>query len=1008
MKIRITPAARISFGLLMLTLSILLLSDWFGLIPDARSDKLEQRKNFSESLAVQFSSLAQGNDIKHIETTLQAVVNRNDDIISAAFVSLDGGFNITAGEHEKYWKKSDDADYSSFNQVLVPILKGDSRWGSVQIRFASEHDYPFAEYIDSSFLLLILFVSVSGFFLYMVFLKRVIKELDPSQVVPSRVKNAFDSLAEGVVILDEKGDSVMINRAFAESASLDMDKLLGLNISDMNWSYHQERKALNKEALPWMRTLNSGKGFTGYKISLHKDADISRSYTINCSAVQDEKGNTRGAVVTFDDLTELEKKHERLQQTLKDLKKSKSEVDLKSQELEYLATRDPLTNCLNRRALNEQFEAMFEVAVTRQEKLICLMVDIDHFKRVNDNYGHAIGDKIIKFVADTLKKNIRSQDLLSRYGGEEFCVILSDSTIDQAINIAERMRAAIKRGDPTRYTSALNVTASFGIATLDDDISNKDDLLINADKALYQAKEGGRNKVVVWNKDTLDFDDETGAHKLVERPIRSFIGEDSVKTTPEIENRLLELERIAKEKAEQLDWYVTYDHTTDLPTRNLFIDRIEQALQRARRNNRVLAVLSLGLENLSRINDMMGFENVEEVIRETTIRLQKVLRSSDTIQLLASSGTETTISRLNEAEFGLLLPEVKDHESITWVISRIFEALGKPIFIEGHNINITCNIGVGVFPADAVNAVDLIKNASIARFYAEQLPGKNNLEFFSEDINRISREQLLLESQLAQAINNDELVLHYQPKINLHTGSICGFEALIRWRHPTRGILTPYEFIGIAERTGLINPIGEWVMKTACKQLATFKKYTRKDITISVNVSATQFAESNIADRFIRLAEQANISPSLLEIEITESCLMENMDTAIATLEKLQDHGVKIAIDDFGTGYSGLSYLRTLPIDMLKVDRCFIGDVDTNPNDTAIVKAIVNIAKALGLKVVAEGIETQTQLNMLTGMSCDEAQGYLFSRPVPDYEAISLLSSLSDTRVPATDTPAPK
>ena len=990
MRLGISPTVRVSFGLLMLTLSILFVGDWLGLIPREQSLELEYRKKLSESLAVQFSSLAQSGEFRDIRTTLEALVSRNKDIASAAFRSLVGDETIEAGDHFANWQLGEKGRYSTYNQVVVPIFRGEQRWGSVEVRFRDQNSAWHAFISNNSFITLVLFFSLSGFFLYLVFLRRVLRELDPSRVVPERVKAAFDSLAEGVLILDEEGRIVLANTSFSGRASIASASLVGTHVNDLNWSVYQSETLVRVEELPWSRVLDAGKKVTGKRLTLHRNSSHESSYNINCTPIHDDNKKIRGVISTFDDITELERKNETLNKTLSELKQSQADVDLKNRELQQLATRDPLTNCLNRRAFNELYGPLFDQANTDGSALVCIMVDIDHFKRINDNYGHAVGDKVIKFVAEVLRKQIRRDDLLGRYGGEEFCVVLAGSSTDQACVAAERMRKEITSGNPSLFTSALRVTASFGIASIGQESGNKDELVNKADRALYLAKESGRNKVMVWGSEPGPIDgaatggDGEKIQKVATTPLRE---QDLISS----DERIRQLEQIAQEQAEQFDRYVAYDPLTQLPVRNLFIDRVEQALLRAKRERQILAVLSLRLQNLRRVYDTLGYESGEELLRVAADRLVNVLRRSDTISLLSSTGDETTVSKLNEGEFGLLLPAVKDSESITWIVKRIFEVLQEPLYIDEHNITITGNVGIGVYPTDGSDAITLIKHASVSRFYAEQLQGSNNVEYFSEQVNRISREQLLLESEMSTAIDNEEFEVLYQPKIALQTGQITGFEALLRWNHVTRGLLTPNEFINIAERTRLINLIGDWVLRKSCINAVELSKLCSRSLSIAVNLSPVQFSQPDLPERILAIVQETGLPPDKLELELTESCLMENLDTTFKSLKKLQSSGINISIDDFGTGYSGLSYLRTLPINILKIDRCFVADINAGEHDKAIVTAIVGMARALELKVIAEGVETREQLHILADISCDEAQGYLFSKPVNAERARGLL-----------------
>ncbi|MDX1735304.1 MAG: diguanylate cyclase, partial [Halioglobus sp.] len=990
MKPKMNPLVRVSFGLIMLTLSMLFVGDWLGLVPDRQSVNLEVRKKFSESLAIQFSSLAQSGDSRHIRTTLESLIKRNPEVGSAAFRFLSDGDSIEVGDHATHWTLAADAVKSTADQVIVPIYRGNERWGSLELRYVEPSDRWYSAITDDSFLALVLFIALSGFMLYMLFLRRVLRELDPSKVIPDRVKHAFNTLAEGVMILDEEGQIVLANNAFCDKSALDERKVVGMKARDLNWSVYQTQTPVLDDRLPWMRVLSGGKGLTGEKLTMHGGSNLERSYAVNCTPIRDEGGEVRGVITTFDDLTELEERNEVLKKTLTDLKQTQFDVEMKNKELQILATRDALTGVLNRRSFTDQLGALYDASREYSTDLVCIMVDIDHFKRINDNYGHSVGDKIIKFVADVLGKQVRKGDLVARYGGEEYCVVLDGSSVEHAITVAERMRKEITKGDPGVFTSSLRVTASFGIAALDDTVDSKEALINNADRALYLAKESGRNKVSVWEGETAaPARTEAEIIELADH-LDAAAGQGASAEQVDASARIQELERIAQEKADLLDQYVSHDALTNLPERNLFIDRIDQALHRAEREGHVLAVISLALDNLRRINDNLGYEVAEKVLRISAERLRDALRASDAISLMSPVDPDATISKLSESEFGLLLPVVRDSESIAWIIKRMLDSLQENIYLADHNITVSANVGIGVFPNDGDDAVALIRNASVSRYYAEQQPGSNNVEYYSEDINRVSRQQMHLESQMADAIDREEFTLLYQPKIDLVSNEICGFESLIRWNHPTRGVLTPNEFIDIAERTRMINLIGDWVMRESCRQVKAFNAVSSRPLSVSVNMSPVQFSQPDLVGKVMGILEREGVGADQLEIELTENCLLDRVDLAFDILGKLQYNGISVSIDDFGTGYSGLSYLRTLPINVLKVDRCFVADIDSDGHDTAIVAAIISMAKALELKVVAEGVETAGQLQTLRRLGCEEAQGYLFSRPIPAEEALKL------------------
>ncbi|MFK7829612.1 MAG: EAL domain-containing protein [Congregibacter sp.] len=983
MRIRVSPTVRVTFGLLMLTLSLVFVADWLGLIPRERALEIEQRKRFSEILAVQLTSLARAGGNEHIRATLTALVERDDAVESAALRIVGNDTLIEVGNHSELWTLSEADDGSTSSQIIVPVYRGDERWGSVQVRFREPVTIWYSIQSWNSFVTLILFLIVSGFVLYFLFLRRVLRELDPRQVIPERVISAFNALAEGVLILDSDLRVVLANTAFINSTSLEEPQLIGMPIDKLNWSAYKHEPVPKPGSFPWSKVVEGGGSLTGSRLTIHKGTKLERSYTVNCTPVTDADNVVRGAIVTFDDLTEIERNNQKLSETLVELKQTQADITLKNVELQHLATKDPLTNSLNRRAFTERYRVLFDNAVENRTELVCIMADIDHFKRINDNYGHGVGDKVIKFVADVLRRQLRKDDLLARYGGEEFCIILDGVTLEQAREVAERMRGDIISGDPTMFTAALRVTTSFGLASVHDEMGSSDELINKADKALYLSKEGGRNKVTLWDSDVAESDAKADAEVL---PVASLVASED-----DPSERIRKLEAIAEERAEQFDHFAAFDQATQLPVRGLFMDRVEQALMRAEREKQTLAVLSLGLSNLSRVNDTLSHDAAQEFVRKASERLKAALRDTDTVSLMSKSHGKATISKLNDGEFGVLLPSLTDPESITWIVKRIFDALQEPLYIEDHLLTIEGNAGIGIYPADGNDASTLLKHASISRYFAEQQSGRNNVEYFSEQINRVSRAQLRLEGELAFAIDRDQFRVVYQPKIDLSSGEITGFEALLRWDHPEKGLLTPNEFIDIAERTRLINLIGDWVLRQACIHINALSEECGRRLTLAVNFSPVQFSQEDLVDRILRIVEETETDAHRLELELTESCLVNNFEVTLAALSKLQMAGVNISMDDFGTGYSGLSALRNLPVNILKIDRSFIADVNTSDDDRTIVRAIIAMAKALGLSVVAEGIENPAQLKVLTSMGCDEAQGYLFSRPVSIEKARELL-----------------
>ena len=437
---------------------------------------------------------------------------------------------------------------------------------------------------------------------------------------------------------------------------------------------------------------------------------------------------------------------------------------------------------------------------------------------------------------------------------------------------------------------------------------------------------------------------------------------------------------ITKRKAaeERAEYLATRDPLTGLPNRVLLHDRLEQGVVNAARHGTGFAFMFIDLDRFKTINDSLGHHVGDELLKGVAGRLTACVRASD------------TVARLGGDEFAVILENLRDDddEGAQQVAEKMIASMGSPMLVEGQTLSTSCSIGISLFPADGRDSATLMKNADVAMYYAKE-KGRNNYQFFSADMNSRAQERLSVENYLRLALKRNELVLHYQPRMNLATGELVGVEALVRWLHPRRGLLSPDKFIDVAEDSGLIVPIGEWVIETACAQLRAWQRSVKPDLKMSVNLSVGQVVNG---ERLYRAVEQAlanaGIAPTTLELELTESHLMQNIEEKAALLNKLGDIGVGIAIDDFGTGYSSLSYLKQLPVDSIKIDSSFVRDIDLDPNDEAIIKAIVAMAHSLKLSVVAEGVETAAQFNALKALGCDEYQGFHESPalPPPEFE----------------------
>jgi diguanylate cyclase (GGDEF)-like protein len=435
-----------------------------------------------------------------------------------------------------------------------------------------------------------------------------------------------------------------------------------------------------------------------------------------------------------------------------------------------------------------------------------------------------------------------------------------------------------------------------------------------------------------------------------------------------------------KRVEELLRHEASHDRLTKLPNRLLFDEQLSLALVTAQQRGETLAVAFLDLDRFKTVNDTLGHAAGDQLLQQVTERLQGCLRQCD------------TISRWGGDEFTLLFPHTNGVEDVRKLAQRILDVLSAPFHLESQELYVSASLGVALFPYDGEDVETLLKNADTAMYRAKQ-QGRNNFQLYSPEMNTQARKRLELETDLRKAITKNEFLLHYQPQIDIHTGEISSVEALIRWRHPQLGLVPPNQFIPLAEETGMIGAIGRWVLETACRQHQAWHTAGLPPIRIAVNLSADQFQQPNLVKTIVQILQKTNIEPQYLELEITESMAMQDVDFTISVLRELQQMGIQIAMDDFGTGYSSLNSIKHLPLNTLKIDKSFVRDLMTDPSDTAIAQAVVALGHGLNLKTLAEGVETMEQLEFLRSLGCDGAQGYLFSKPLPAEAIVEFLQT---------------
>ena len=512
-------------------------------------------------------------------------------------------------------------------------------------------------------------------------------------------------------------------------------------------------------------------------------------------------------------------------------------------------------------------------------------------------------------------------------------------------------------------------------------------------KALQSALAGAIQNDCSYNLDyriTLN----NGAERVLHQRGEAFFDQSDRKK--KIRGYIQDVTKL-RQAEEQIRYLAFYDGLTGLANRELFRDRLNKALAAESRHNGLMALLFLDLDRFKRINDTLGHHVGDLLLKGVADRLNLCLRKADSVARFTEEDLEVCVSRLGGDEFIVLLTALESPKDAVCVAQRIIELISQPQNLQGHEVYVTTSIGISLFPLDGQDADTLVKNADAAMYEAKS-KGRNNFQFYKESLNAATSERIKLENDLRKALKRNEFLLHYQPQVELESGWIVGVEALVRWNNPARGMVSPRDFIPAAEESGLIISLTEWVIMEACKQNRAWQRAGLPLLRVAVNISGHQFSQQHVAETVQRCLEASGLDAKYLEVELTESTLMENKDIAKSILERLKEMGLTIAIDDFGTGYSSLAYLKSFPIDILKIDRSFINDIITDPNDAAITRAIVAMAHGLELKVVAEGVETEEQLKFLQAIGCNQYQGFLFSRPLPAAELAALLLAESATK----------
>ncbi len=1042
-----SPLTRISFGLAMLTISLLLVCDMLGLYPDLRQAELEQRKFIAESVALQVSLELDDTDRIKLQQILRSVLQNGDRLHSLAVVNQSGMVIAQAGDHENLWSLADDAE-STMDQVRVELFDRSGSRGAVEYAFKplAKLQHVLGGGADMAWLLL--YMALAGFLGYYLFLRKVLKELNPGQVLPDRVRTALDTLSEGLLILDNSGQIMFANAALADRLGVESSQLIGKLSSSLNW--HRVGTDVKAEIadLPWMQTLAGKKVPRDQILDLNVAGKMFR-YGVNTSPIAGDDNTVRGVLITLSDLTEVERKRRELETALSSLRETQQEITRKNSELFQLATRDSLTNVLNRRAFFEAFDSIFAEAHLSQAALGCIMVDIDHFKSVNDNFGHSMGDSAICYLVSVMQTHARDTDLVGRFGGEEFCILIPGGSLTETIRMAEKIRISVENGEDASFLEQFQITASFGVAALPAEVNSPQELLDRADRALYYAKENGRNLVASWTADGIHrIVDDAGADRQADRQETSQVkerksapmGAVKVDQADQVQNAGLlpapdrashdargdaSVSQSCGESYGESRWESRWEsrRAVDPPTaqrqdgelylrtaegaqvivdsdfsivdRQLLLYNIDQAIHRSRVAGSEVAVVVLDTAPLQQISDAAGYHLAMKLGAIMVDRLKSSLRGQDIISQGQPENPDhqnvSTVARIDNNAVVILASDIDKVSSIPSIVRRIVKLFDRSFAIEGNDYHVEANLGVAIHGVDGGTAEQILQNACIACSDAKTTGRGNTYRFFSPEMDKTAKRELRVQSDLPNALERGELAVKFQPKVSLSNGSIVGFEALLRWQHPELGFISPTEFIPLAEKSNLIGRINSWVVCVVADQLESWQLNDLPETSVAINLSAVELRDDTLAEQLIDAVNSRQLKRHSVEVEITESLGIDSTKVAGETLQKLSDAGFVIAIDDFGTGYASLNYLQRFPIQRVKIDKTFVDGIATDVKKQHLIKAIISMSTSLGMKVLAEGVETEEQLILLQEFYCHEIQGYLMSRPVDAETATQLL-----------------
>ena len=912
----------LSAGLVSLTLAITLTAYVLGLLPDGHRAELDARAKVAEALAVQLAGQANRGEIEALEDTLRSVVERNGDVLSAALVDADGAPRVSAGDHARHWT-SPGAGRSSPTHVQVPLKGPDGEAGGIEIAFAPASAGARVLGVPATFFLFLAFLAATGFLGTFLILRRSIRQLNPSRVIPERVQKAFDTISEGVIILDERERILLMNDAFRRFHGGD-GPAVGSRINTLSWRMADGRAQAG--GYPWHVAIHKGQETREELISLRTAGGAIRNFNSNATVIQADDERTIGAIVTLADVTGARRSREELATATRRLEEAEREIERRREELERLARHDALTGALNRNAFLLDLDVMLREDDIASVTLF--MVDITGLEAINERWGPVVGDEAVVRTATVLTAAASPRCRVGRHGGDELCLAVPGLDPTEAAAVADAIGREVA-AVPLR--EGLRVRVRTGVAAL-------------------APGRGGALELV---------------HAAI-RALRAAAPDTEVAMQPAAD-------RTADAAADRTgDAAAPVSGTDSAERRVAFEHRLAGALDLAAGRDTGVLVLDLSVLSWEYLLEALGEALGARVMDELEARLRRRLRDNANVLALAAEGRVLV-------EIG----EVASRDDAEWIVRDLLRVTGEPLVVGGRELYLTCKVGAALSPHDGTDAAALLRNANIAMRRAREDNLRDGFRVYAPDMMQASLRRLDIETGIRAALANDEFALHFQPIVCARTGRLAAAEALLRCDNPLIRNVRMDHVIDVAEQSALIAEIDLWVLRAGLKQMGAWIEAGLNLPKVSLNISAKQLTNVAFMDTVHADLRALPFSPSRVQIEVTETAKMADVGTAAPQLKRLQQLGVHIALDDFGTGQASLTYLQRLHPDVVKIDRSFVTDVNSNHANATLVGAMTVMAHCLGLQVVVEGVEEHAELDFLRETRCDFVQGYLVSKPMP-------------------------